>query len=220
LLLLVTPPLLHVVTAHMAIQSPPPLGSKHNPHMTNTDIDYNLNNPLSSSGSNYPCGPNFDMYSLSPQGDPVATWPAGSTQSFTMDGGATHNGGSCQASLSIDQGKTFKVLRSYEGGCPLRESYSFNIPGDVPATKKAVFAWTWFNNVGNREMYMNCAVVDIVNGGGSGGKSGWATKPEIFKANIGNGCSTVEMFDVLFPNPGDDIQKGGSGKLTAPVGRC
>jgi hypothetical protein len=29
---------------------------------------------------------------------------------------AAHSGGSCQASISFDIGKTFKVLHSYEGG--------------------------------------------------------------------------------------------------------
>lgn len=31
---------------------------------------------------------------------------------------------------------------------------------------------TWFNNLGNREMYMNCAVVTITGGGGGGGGGG------------------------------------------------
>ncbi|KAK0660100.1 hypothetical protein QBC41DRAFT_43557 [Cercophora samala] len=209
---------LPMIAAHMVISSPAPLGSVNNPNLRSPDIDYNLKDPLSPSGLTYPCGPNFDLYALTPQGNPVATWAAGSSQSFTMDGGASHNGGSCQASLSVDGGKSFKVLRSYEGGCPLRNSYQFNIPSDVPATKKAVFAWTWFNQIGNREMYMNCAVVDITSG--SGGKGGWAKKPEVFKANIGNGCTTVERFDVKFPNPGDDVVRGGDGQFAAPVGNC
>ncbi|KAK4202062.1 hypothetical protein QBC40DRAFT_338702 [Triangularia verruculosa] len=217
LILALTQPFL--TTAHMSITSPAPLGSLSNANMQFGDIDHNLRSPIS--GLDFPCGPNFDLYSRTPQGNPVAAWSAGSTQSFTMDGGATHNGGSCQASLSIDKGKTFKVLRSYEGGCPLAESYQFTLPSDVPATKKAIFAWTWFNQLGNREMYMNCAVVDIVGGDGKGGgKGGWSRKPEVFKANVGNGCSTVERFDVLFPNPGDDVVKGGEGRFAAPVGEC
>ncbi len=40
---------------------------------------------------------------------------------------------------------------------------------DIPIPKelkngKATFAWTWFNVFGNREMYMNCAPVEIRNG--------------------------------------------------------
>ncbi|KAK4174356.1 hypothetical protein QBC36DRAFT_389052 [Triangularia setosa] len=186
------------------LPSPPlPPGSMFNPNMHSGDIDHNLHSPLSPGGYAYPCGPNFDIYALSPQGNPVATWSAGSTQSFTIDSG------SCQASLSIDQGKTFKVLRSYEGGCPLSSSYQFNISGGVPAAKR------W---LGNREMYMNCAVVDITSG--SGGKSGRAAKPEIFKEDIGNGCRTIDMFDVRFPHPGDDVVKGEEGMFAAPVGSC
>lgn len=136
------------------------------------------------------------------------------------------------------------MLHSYVGGCPgsQGETLAFHLPGDVPSAEAALFAWTWFNNLGNREMYMNCAVVRVVGSGGggqryrplahghadgnmnmtttSGNRTGryifanklvrgegmaFANRPEIFKANIGNGCRTVDSKNVLFPNPGPDV---------------
>ncbi|CRK32497.1 hypothetical protein BN1708_016119, partial [Verticillium longisporum] len=96
-----------------------------------------------------------------------ASWQAGQTYNLTIEGGANHNGGSCQASLSFDGGKTFKVVKSYVGGCPPAgtSTYDFTLPDDTPAADDALFAWTWFNQVGNREMYMNCAVVSTKAGG-------------------------------------------------------
>ena len=97
------------------------------------------------------------------------------------------------------------VIRSMIGGCPVTTSYSFTIPSSAPSGR-ALFAWTWFNKIGNREMYMNCAVVDIV-GTSTSALSGL----QIFKANIvtqGN-CSTIEGTEVVFPRRGADVVYGG-----------
>ena len=64
-------------------------------------------------------------------------------------------------------------------------------------------------------MYMNCAAVTI-SGGGDRGLSGL---PEIFQANLGNGCETVPNRDLLFPAPGNDVAIVNSA-ATAPVGPC
>lgn len=72
----------------------------------------------------------------------------------------------------------WKVIMSYIGGCPTDargnlptavacngenspdcvNNLSFKIPPEVK-DRNATLAWTWFNNVGNREMYMNRATV-------------------------------------------------------------
>jgi hypothetical protein len=36
------------------------------------------------------------------------------------------------------------VIKSIIGGCPLSDSYDFTIPADLPATKKCLLAWTWY----------------------------------------------------------------------------
>ena len=92
-------------------------------------------------------------------------------------------GGSCQVSLTKDLEPTkdsvFQVIHSIEGGCPnaapgnLGEdasaadptAFDYSIPQGI-APGKYTLAWTWFNKIGNREMYMNCAPI-VVSGGGS-----------------------------------------------------
>lgn len=102
------------------------------------------------------------------------------------------------------------------GGCPLQDSYDFKIPSDAPSGKNVIFSWSWFNEVGNREMYQNCAVVDIV--GGSGASYGLNT-PEMFRANTqGGACVTPEGVDFVFPNPGDSVVYGGKYATQKPSG--
>jgi len=88
-------------------------------------------------------------------------------------------GGSCQWSITTDKEPTkesrWKVLHSHMGSCP--SDAPGNLKGgqgnedgskpighgllefDVPLPKgmpdgQYTFAWTWFNKIGNREMYM------------------------------------------------------------------
>ncbi|KAI9658203.1 MAG: hypothetical protein M1829_006807 [Trizodia sp. TS-e1964] len=209
-------PLLPLVNSHMLMSNPPSLKYKGNPNSVSPD--YSLTAPLMASGSDFPCK-GYHKLLGKPEGKSVATWAAGSSQSFTIEGGAIHNGGSCQASLSYDGGKTFKVIKSFIGNCPMSLSQKFpiTIPVTAPAStgNGSLFAWTWFNQVGNREMYMDCAVVTIT--GGSGGSLD--DLPDLFVANVGNGCSTTEGTDVVFPNPGkvvDNVSKAPG----PPVGTC
>jgi hypothetical protein len=79
--------------------------------------------------------------------------------------GAPHGGGSCQFSLSYDNGVTFKVIHSIEGGCPLdavMNKYTVPIPTSAPAAERALFAWTWFNRIGNR--YTNSLMTSDLKG--------------------------------------------------------
>lgn len=134
----------------------------------------------------------------------------------TPDGSANHGGGSCQISLSTDGAKTFTVLQSIVGNCPAAgtSQLDFTIPADAPAGDH-VLAWTWHNQIGNREMYMNCAAVTLTTTTGGGAKrkmaaraAAYASRPGIFIANVGpagGGCTTEETFDVLYPEPGPDV---------------
>ncbi|KAJ5965138.1 Extracellular protein [Penicillium vulpinum] len=149
------------VSAHMQLSKPYPIRSPLNKDGKG-EKDYSYTNPLSSSGSDYPCkGYANDEF------EAVATWQPGSSQEMTLEGSAVHDGGSCQLSLTYDKGKTFKVIESIEGDCPIAKKYQFDIPSDAPSGD-ALFAWTWFNKVGNREMYMNCAMITI---GGSSNRN-------------------------------------------------
>ncbi|KAJ2978967.1 hypothetical protein NQ176_g3529 [Zarea fungicola] len=209
---------LGVSHGHMQMSWPPALRSKFNPHTT--DIDYDMTAPLHADGSDFPCKGYHSLLDTQ-QGVSVVSWEQGQTYNFSLAGTATHGGGSCQASLSFDRGRTWKVLHSYIGNCPLKPTWEFVLPENTPAGS-ALFAWSWFNKFGNREMYMNCAHVTI-DGGKNLAKS---TKgehmgqwPAMLVANVGNGCGTIEGFDLAFPQPGPAVSSA-SENTADPVGHC
>ncbi|XHG06336.1 hypothetical protein AWENTII_009541 [Aspergillus wentii] len=208
-----------LAAAHMELSWPYPLRSQFDPANNWTTIDYSMTSPLladgksqfqsqdrnqslTSVGSNFPC----KGYQQDTAWRATAEYIAGKTYNITLSGSATHGGGSCQLSLSYDNGETFKVIQSMEGGCPLESTYDFRMPGDV-ADGHALFAWSWFNLEGNREMYMNCA--DVIISGGNGSTSAFEKKyPDMFVANVDNGCSTVEEKQTVFANPGNQVIYG------------
>lgn len=148
-------------SAHMQMSKPYPIRSPLNKD-SKGQKDYSYTNPLQTSGSDYPCkGYAKDDF------DSQATYKQGQQYTMELEGSATHDGGSCQLALTYDQGQTFKVIESILGDCPIAKKYDFTIPSDAP-DGEALLAWTWFNKVGNREMYMNCAFVTV--GGDSKGK--------------------------------------------------
>ncbi|KAF7547143.1 hypothetical protein G7Z17_g7940 [Cylindrodendrum hubeiense] len=208
------------VLGHMQLSSPPPLRSRFNPY-SGSDIDYSMTSPLRSDGIDFPCK-GYQQLLTTTKGTPVGTLEGGKKYSMIVTGEAVHAGGSCQASLSVDGGHTFRVLHSYIGGCPAApgdNSFTFRVPADVPTKERALFAWTWFNNLGNREMYMNCVSINTKTGAGSEGTSGFLSRPLVFKANVGNGCTTKDSTDVMIPNPGPDVTVNNPDAVP-PVGSC
>lgn len=146
---------------------------------------------------------------------------------------AVHGGGSCQVSLartSSQDPKDWKVIQTYIGGCPATaqgnlesapwrhcsspdseeteclRSYNVRIPSEVPAGHY-FFAWTWFNKLGNREMYMQCAPISVVGGGID--ETYLDSLPSIFVANENGENSTcrTEYGGVLgIVNPGLNVK--------------
>ena len=209
------------------------------------------NGPLQESGADFPCKMTSGQYTPPASKNVI---PIGATQKLELFGGATHNGGSCQISLTKDPKPTknskWMVIHSEMGGCPSNApgnkgndasapltAFEYKIPQGIDPGEYT-FAWTWFNNMGNREFYMNCAPVTVT--GGSKKRyveeaSFNATEeleadevfkrdtdfPDLFKANMANGCSTVANKDVIFPNPGANVHKVGDAKnFAAPEGTC
>ncbi|KAG8164545.1 hypothetical protein KVR01_006463 [Diaporthe batatas] len=212
-------------SAHMMLSYPPPLNSKYNPFANSGSIDYSYTAPLAADGSDYPCkGYQSDLGT--PAGQPTATFAAGQQGNITVVGGAAHGGGSCQISLSTDGAKTFKVIQSIIGNCPVNGegNFDFTVPSDVPAGDH-VLAWSWNNRIGNREFYMNCAAVTITGGSSKRDEvtekraAAFSSAPDMFVANIGNGCSVAEGGDVKYPNPGDAVIDN-SDNPEAPSGNC
>jgi len=138
----------------------------------------------------------------------VTTWSAGGTYNYTTQGSATHGGGSCQLTMSYDFGKTWQVIYSIIGGCMVEGStVQFTLPKDAPSGE-AVFSWNWFNQMGNREMYQNCAIINVIDGGAGLSPSVYPTP---FVANAGvNDCTTIANTDAVFPEPGPNVHYGGA----------
>ncbi|OJD22595.1 hypothetical protein ACJ73_06059 [Blastomyces percursus] len=152
--------------AHMQLYNPPPFGASNNPHLTTSPDPY-LDYPYNCCGRTtpFPCKGYLDHLDT-PQGQPVASWPAGSVQNFSLTGTGNHYGGSCQVGFSTNKGATWRVVKSFEGNCPHRhggtdpakQTFDFRVPADTPVGVQ-VFAWTWINR--EREFNMLCAAVEI-----------------------------------------------------------
>ena len=218
------------VNAHMILVTPPPYG---NPDSS----------PLLATGGDFPCK------SLNSAGGQVTEMAIGSSQQLSFKGSAVHGGGSCQVSLTTDANPTkqskWQVIYSVMGGCPSKtatgnlpenpdstgsDKYDYKIPAGI-TPGSYVLAWTWFNKIGNREMYMNCANVKIT--GGSSKRDSYTNAtmptlterdtpsfPNMFVANIPTtACEVAETTDAQFPDPGQYVDKFGvPSALKPPTG--
>lgn len=87
-----------------------------------------------------------------------------------------------------------------DSGTECMREFQVPIPKDMK-NGPAIFAWTWFNNLGNREMYMTCAPINVE--GGLEDSSFVDTLPAIFTANIPGQCTTSDSGGIVgFPEPG------------------
>ncbi|KAK5937168.1 hypothetical protein PMZ80_010468 [Knufia obscura] len=217
--------------AHMIMKTPTPAGNPNN-------------SPLLDNGDDFPCKGAGDQVATGP----LNTMPVGVPQTLSFTGSAVHGGGSCQISLAKgtkpDKNTKWMVIHSIEGGCPANVAgnlpenasgdgaakFQFSIPDhpDITAGEEHTLAWTWNNKVGNREMYMNCARV-MVQGAAKKryapsnmpvSKRQAAPLPDMFVANIGNGCTVPEGTDVKYPNPGESVEQAQGAALGAPQGNC
>jgi hypothetical protein len=208
--------------AHAVIANPVPFGTP-------------TRDPLEPDGSNFPCkSVPYDTIT------PINDWPVGSTQmlAFQSNTSAVHGGGSCQISVTTDKAPTkdskWKVIHSFEGGCPMNPvgggnlpefngtnldqipHLPYQIPPELP-NGDMVMAWTWFNKVGNREMYMNCGPVKV--SGGASDTTEFDKLPDMAIANLaGHGtCTTTEGGDYFFEDPGKYVTKGNGTTLPIPL---
>ncbi|KAI2473785.1 lytic polysaccharide monooxygenase [Annulohypoxylon bovei var. microspora] len=209
-----------LVNGHMKMKTPAPF-----------DPTALTNSPLDASGSDFPC--KFGS-GYSATGGTTNTYALGSKQTLSFIGQATHGGGSCQVSITYDTTPTkdskFKVIHSIEGGCPAKGvsgnmgdsadaddpyTYPYTIPSNIPAGK-ATIAWTWFNKVGNREMYMNCGALELTGTGGS--QSNFDSLPDMLVMNIAGKPTTLESYDYAFADPGSSVEDNTSAGTVATCG--
>jgi hypothetical protein len=160
--------------------------------------DYNLRTPVGTFDSkNFPLCKNLTPPSK------LTVVKAGQALQTAYDIGAIHGGGHCQWALSYDGGKQWVVVHTLIREClktaqpGAKHVIPVNIPKEAP-NGKATLMWLWNNAVGNRELYSNCADIEIQDGTAGGKLSGVA--PLI--ANYGPESLKIGEF----PNPGDDDQ--------------
>ena len=176
--------------------------------------------PILADGSNFPC-----QAGSTGQYTPNITnvYPLGSQQLLAFLGTAVHGGGSGQVAITYDTSprpdSVFKVIKSFEGGFVAENqagnmgndafavdpyTYTFDVPKNIP-TGDATVLITWFNKIGNRESYNFCAPISLTGAGGD--KANYDALPDVFLANIGNGCGTVDATDLIFPDPGQIVER-------------
>ncbi|KAJ2444659.1 hypothetical protein GGI03_007799, partial [Coemansia sp. RSA 2337] len=154
----------------------------------------------------------------------AATWTAGQSVTVKFNpSGVSHSGGHCEFSISYDSGKTFAVIHRELQYCFVGKqpsgttntvsvnSYTFNLPSDLPSSDKAIFAWSWVNASGNREFYMNCADIAIT---GSTSKS--YTGTEMVIANYGD-SPLIEEFKGNYES-GMELYKNAKRITVSPSG--
>jgi hypothetical protein len=100
--------LLPYTLAHMEMSQPLPMRSRFDPMNTAAETDYNLKSPLNADGSNFPC----HGYQNDRPIRTTATYTTGQSYEMQIAGTTTHGGGSCQLSLSYDNGASFKVSKA------------------------------------------------------------------------------------------------------------
>ncbi|KAJ1912245.1 hypothetical protein IWQ60_009750 [Tieghemiomyces parasiticus] len=133
----------------------------------------------------------------------LQSYKAGDSIALEFFGSATHGGGNCEFALSYNNGRNFITIgKPILGNCMQQMPQSVQIPAGAPSGTKVIFAWFWNNMIGNRELYMNCAMISITgSAGGSikgflpalfnypftkGGKTMAYCLPENFSSDIGN----------------------------------
>ncbi|KAG0010487.1 hypothetical protein BGZ82_003433 [Podila clonocystis] len=180
------------VQAHVSLQSPcaryrstagcpaPPPGQS---------VDYDINSPI---GTKDNIGAPICKHKV-----PYAkrtVYNAGQTIQTSYAVGAAHGGGHCQWALSYDDGKTWVVIKTLIRDClkGVTGGQAYTVPVQIPANApsgKATFQWIWNNAVGNRELYSNCADIEIK------GKNGGSIKGVApLYANYGPGSVVIPEF--------------------------
>ncbi|KAH0261128.1 hypothetical protein KCU91_g14209, partial [Aureobasidium melanogenum] len=152
---------------------------------------------------------------------------AGEPQTMTFDGSASHGGGTCQLSVTLDRqptaNSTFKTIASWIGGCPIDDSdggthpWNYTIPSEVP-NGKATLAWSWVSKLsGQPEYYMNCAPITV--SGGAKDTKEFDQLEDLFRVNLpSSDCGSQLSSDLEIPNPGRYVTTIDTRALAPPTG--
>ncbi|KEQ99545.1 hypothetical protein AUEXF2481DRAFT_25442 [Aureobasidium subglaciale EXF-2481] len=152
---------------------------------------------------------------------------AGEPQTMTFDGSASHGGGSCQLSVTLDRQptaeSTFKTIASWIGGCPIDDAsggthpWNYTIPSEVP-NGKATLAWSWVSKLsGQPEFYMNCAPITV--SGGADDMTEFDQLEDLFRVNLPSSeCGSQLSSNLEIPNPGRYVTTIDRQALALPTG--
>ncbi|QIX02019.1 hypothetical protein AMS68_007536 [Peltaster fructicola] len=205
-------------SSHLIMKSPVPFGTDTLDNSPLKDV------AIGSSGSDFPCKQRAGVYKISQMNNMAV----GDSQTLSFTGSASHGGGTCQLAVSLDHepttNSTWKIIQVYEGGCPVAsagnsgtDTFTFKIPQNFP-NGVATLAWTWYNRVGNREIYMNCAPITVT--GGADNQDYYNTLPNMYIINLpSTQCGSVESSNQIIPNPGQYVLTGDTAdKLASATG--
>jgi hypothetical protein len=172
----------------------------------------NLTAPLTK--AQFPCkGYWNDMYTdPSGLGQPTDNFMAGQDASIILTGPST--GGSGQISMSGNNG-SLTVIHSFEGSVGIKDQQEldFTFPSDAP-TGNVVLSFTYFP-LGSTEVFQSCASIILLPAENATTPSiPFASRPDIFVANLDNNCTTDPTKEVMFPDPGPDFTMN----HTVPIG--
>ena len=146
------------VHAHMQMRIPPPRWSQYSTYYaSNNKINYNLNSPLNVAPDyfTFPC----KGFAKGPPTTTVFT----NDIPIVLEGTATHGGGHCQFGITYDN-VHFLVLNTVYDNCLIDSlEYTLTLPPNIPQSNFTIF-WTWINKIGNREYYMDCVDISLING--------------------------------------------------------
>jgi len=195
--------LLSSAAAHIVMANPAPFTA-----------EYMATSPLASDGSNFPCQyKDASSYEYAVMNDMVV----GEDHLLSFNGSASHGGGTCQLAVTMDTAPTkssvWKNILVLEGGCPVdgtgndgTKTFNFQIPAGFP-NGRATLGWVWNNRIGNREIYMSCAPIDV-SGGSDDGKAYYESLPDLYLVNMPpSDCTIAENENLLIPNPGQFVVK-------------
>ena len=188
----------------------------------------------------YPCNPTRETSFVASAQNNMAV---GEIQPLSILGEANHSSGSCklfpfpdfpsanrhvdivlgQISIATDKipsgSSKFKVIQSFEGGCPLPgNSFNFALPNSV--ANGNVVTWSWLAK-DTGEFYMNCAPVTVT--GGASDASQLDQLPVMFVARIPESLCTIPTtpYNTKLSDPREAVAVNNSsevGPLAAPSG--
>ena len=217
-LLVLASALISTTCAHLMLSQPVPFG-----------LDTLNNSPLNNvapgaAGSDFPCKLRTGVYDITSMNN----MKVGEPQLLNFTGSASHGGGTCHLSITTDleptAKSTFRLIQVFEGACPkysdgneYTNPFTFQLPEGTP-NGRLTLVWTWYNRIGAREIYQNCAPLSVT--GGADNIDYYDSLPNAWFANLPNtDCATADGMDAIVPFPGQFLlQNDGPSLYASAIG--